>query len=65
VLYLSGHHTNKVVVALFIIEELYYLLWICIYVRFERLLMIFVLIMGDSFITSMILVIPDVAEVAK
>ena len=65
VLQLTGYHINKVIVTIFIILGLYYLLWVGKYVRFEKLLMIFVSIMGVCFITSMILVIPNATEVAK
>ncbi len=64
-LYMTGYHINKIIVTLLIIGGLYYLLWFGKYTRFEKLLMIFVSIMGVSFIASMILVIPDAGEVVK
>jgi manganese transport protein len=64
-LYMTGYHINKIIVTLLIIGGLYYLLWFGKYVRFEKLLMIFVSIMGVSFIASMILVIPDAGELVK
>ena len=63
--YVSGYHINKVLVTLFIIAGLYYLFWIGKYARFERVLVICVSIMAFTFITSMILVIPDAGEVVK
>jgi len=65
VLYMTGYQINKIVITIIIIAGLYYLFWIGRYARFEKLLMIFVTLMGISFITSMILVIPDATEVVK
>lgn len=65
VVYLSGYHVNKIIVTLFIIAGLYYLFWIGMYIRFEKILMVFVTIMGVCFISSMILVIPEPGEVIK
>jgi manganese transport protein len=65
VLYMSGYHINKIIVTLFIIGVLYYLLWIGRYARFEKVLTIFVSLMGVCFITSMILVVPNAGEVVK
>lgn len=65
IFYLSGYHADKIILTLIIISALYYLFWVGQYIKFEKLLMIFVSIMAFSFITSMILVIPDPIEVAK
>ena len=65
VVYLSGHHVNKIIITLLIIAGLYYLFWIGMYIRFEKILMVFVTIMGICFISSMILVIPEPGEVIK
>jgi Mn2+/Fe2+ NRAMP family transporter len=65
VVYITGHHVNKIIVTLFIIAGLYYLFWVGAYIRFEKILMVFVTIMGVCFISSMILVIPEPSEVIK
>jgi manganese transport protein len=65
VVYLSGHHVNKIIITLLIIAGLYYLFWNGMYIRFEKILMVFVTIMGICFISSMILVIPEPGEVIK
>lgn len=65
VVYITGHHLNKIIITLFIIAGLYYLFWIGMYIRFEKILMVFVTIMGICFISSMILVIPEPGEVIK
>jgi Mn2+/Fe2+ NRAMP family transporter len=65
IFYIIGHHVNRILITLIIIAGLYYLFWIGQYVRFEKLLMVFVTIMGISFIASMILVIPEPLEVVK
>jgi len=65
IFYMTGYQINRIIVTTIIIAGLYYLFWIGRYVRFEKLLMIFVTIMGIGFISSMILVIPDATEVFK
>jgi manganese transport protein len=65
IIYISGHPLNNIIITLFIIAGLYYLFWIGMYIRFEKILMVFVTIMGVCFISSMILVIPEPGEVIK
>jgi len=65
VFYMIDHHANQVMVTVVIILGLYYLFWVGRYARFEKVFAIFVAIMGLSFITSMILVVPDAGEVVK
>jgi manganese transport protein len=65
VVYITGYHLNKIIISLFIIAGLYYLFWMGAYIRFEKILLVFVTIMGICFISSMILVIPVPSEVIK
>jgi len=65
VVYVSGRHINKIIVTLFIICGLYSLFWVGRYAKFEKILIIFVSIIGVCFISSMILVIPEPGEVIK
>jgi manganese transport protein len=64
-LYIGGFRVNKIVITLIILAGLYYLFWIGGYVKFERLLMIFVSIMGVCFISSMMLVIPEPLDIIR
>lgn len=63
--FISGTHVNKIAITLIIITGLFYLFWHGHYKKFEKLLLVFVTIMGGCFIASMILVIPDAGEVAR
>jgi Mn2+/Fe2+ NRAMP family transporter len=65
IVYITGHHVNKIIVTLFIIAGLYYLFWVGAYIKFEKILMVLVTIMGVCFISSMILVIPEPIEVIR
>jgi Mn2+/Fe2+ NRAMP family transporter len=65
IVYITGHHVNKIIVTLFIIAGLYYLFWVGAYIRFEKILMVFVTIMGICFVSSMVLVVPEPSEVIK
>ena len=61
----SGEGFNQIVVTIVIIVSLYYIFWIGKYSFFEKVLIVFVITMGISFITSMILVIPEPSVVIK
>jgi len=61
----GGEGVSRVVVALVIIIGCYILLWNGKYTRFEKFLITLVIIMGASFLISMILVIPRPVEVVK
>lgn len=61
----SGEGFNQIVVTIVIIVGLYYIFWIGKYSFFEKVLIVFVITMGISFITSMILVIPEPSVVIK
>jgi manganese transport protein len=64
-LYISGYQVNKVLITIVLLAGLYYLFLVGRYVKFEKLLMFFVSIMGVCFITSMILVVPEPIEIIK
>ncbi|HUU26918.1 MAG TPA: divalent metal cation transporter, partial [archaeon] len=61
----GGQGANKVVVAIVIIIGCFILLWVGKYSRFEKFLVVLVIIMGVSFILSMILVIPRPGELVR
>ncbi len=58
-----GVELNQVVMALVIITGCYILLWVGKYSRFEAFLVILVIVMGASFLGSMLMVVPEPAEV--
>jgi len=52
-------------IALIIIGSMYYFLWHGSYSFFERILLIFVTLMGLSFFLSLFIVLPDPSEIGK
>jgi Mn2+/Fe2+ NRAMP family transporter len=64
IFYITASHINEVIVTAVIMLGLYYLFWTGGYLRFERILMVLVGIMGASFLSSMILVVPDFRQMA-
>ncbi len=65
VFYMTASHVNEVIVTAAIMVGLYYLFWTGGYLRFERILMVLVGIMGASFVSSMVLVVPDFGQMAQ
>lgn len=63
--FMTGYMMNKIIITLILLAGLYYLFWIGRYAKFEKLLMVFVSIMGICFITSMVLVVPGPGELIK
>ena len=63
--FMTGYTMNKIIITLILLAGLYYLFWIGRYAKFEKLLMVFVSIMGICFITSMVLVVPGPGELIK
>ena len=61
----GGEGAGKVLVALVIMLGCFVLLWNGKYSRFEKFLIVLVIIMGASFLMSMVLVIPQPGEVVK
>ena len=61
----GGEGASKVLVALVIMVGCYVLLWNGKYSRFEKFLIVLVMVMGASFLLSMVLVIPQPGEVVK
>ena len=61
----SGEGFNTIIVALIMVIGLYYFFWVGKYNFFEKVLIVFVIIMGTCFILSMILVIPEPGVVIK
>lgn len=61
----GGEGANKIIVAVVIIIGCFLLLWNGKYSRFEKFLVVLVIIMGASFLLSMILVIPEPGDVVK
>lgn len=53
------------IIAIVIIGSMYALLWVGTYTLFEKILLVFVSIMGLSFLLSMFIVLPDPAAIAK
>jgi len=61
----SGEGFNQIVISVVIVVSLYYIFWVGKYNFFEKVLIVFVITMGISFIMSMILVIPEPSVVIK
>lgn len=60
-----GTVINEILLTAVLVIGLFALFWFGEYRRFEKLLMIFVTLMGIGFITSMILVIPSLGEIVR
>lgn len=58
-----GQAVNKIIIAAIIIIGCYILLWDGKYSRFEKFLLILVIIMGASFLGSMVMVIPKPMDI--
>jgi len=58
----GGNGFNTIIIAAVILAGCYYLLWVGRYPKFEKVLIVFVIIMGFSFILSMFMVIPEPRE---
>jgi manganese transport protein len=61
----GGEGASRVLIALVIMVGCFVLLWNGKYSRFEKFLVALVIIMGASFLLSMVLVIPQPGEVVK
>ncbi len=63
---LKGHEYVAVLtIAIIVISLMYWILWRGSYSIFERILVLFVSLMGLSFVASLFVVLPDPVEVAK
>ena len=58
----GGNGFNTIIISAVILAGCYYLLWVGRYPKFEKVLIVFVIIMGLSFILSMFMVIPEPRE---
>lgn len=58
----GGNGINTIIIAAVILAGCYYLLWVGRYSKFEKVLIVLVIIMGLSFILSMFMVIPKPRE---
>ena len=58
----GGEGLNMIVSAVIILSGCYYLLWVGKYTKFEKFLITLVILMGLSFLLSMIMVIPKPGE---
>lgn len=63
---LKGHeYWTVLMIALLIIGSMYFLLWNGSYSIFEKILVVFVSLMGLSFILSLFIILPEPSEIAK
>ena len=60
-----GTAVNQIFLTAVLVAGLFALFWFGEYKRFEKLLIIFVALMGVGFITSMILVIPSLGDIVR
>ena len=58
----GGNGISPIIIATVILTGCYYFLWVGKYSKFEKVLIVFVIIMGISFILSMFMVIPEPGE---
>ena len=61
----GNEYWSVLTIALIIIGSMYYFLWHGNYSFFERILLIFVTLMGLSFVLSLFIFLPDPKEIAK
>lgn len=63
---LKGYeYLSVLMIAVVIISTMYYVLWNGSYTLFEKILLLFVSLMGLSFLLSVFIILPDPAEIAK